>query len=326
MDNIDRYEKQIILPMIGNENQLKFKNSKIIIIGLGGIGCPVLSYLSSMGFMNISILDYDKVELSNLHRQIIYTENDISKFKTECAKQFCIDRNSLINIKEYNVKITNNNSLKILENYDIIVDCTDNIYTRYVINDACVILNKKYFFGSAIGTSGQIGVLNYNNNSPCLRCIYNNNTNDSCNSNGVLGVIPNLIGNLMAIEIVKIVCNIENELTNKLLNYDIVHGFYKMNIVKNINCLVCSKNKSININNYTKLNIYDKTCNISYEYSTTNKNNVININENEIIDDLYEKYKIDTNDLIFECINKIKSRILVSKLRQSGKNNVWFLI
>ena len=161
MTDADRYNKQLILSEFGEENQAKIKNIKVLIIGVGGIGCPVVMYLSAMGFENIGIIDDDIVELSNLHRQLIYKEGDIGLLKVDCAAKFCKKRNSNVNITTHIHKITNKNAFELFEQYDVIVDCTDNIFTRYTINDACVLLGKTYIFGSAIETSGQIGIFNY---------------------------------------------------------------------------------------------------------------------------------------------------------------------
>ena len=322
----ERYQKQIILPNFGENCQHKLNNSSIIIIGIGGIGCPTLMYLSSMGIGTIGILDYDRVDISNLHRQLIYTEESIGKSKTLSAKEFCEKRNSNINIIEYDIKLTNDNTLEILKNYEIIIDCTDNIFTRQLINDACVILNKPYFFGSSIGTSGQVGIFNYNNTSPCLRCLYSNKINETCESTGVLGVIPGIIGNLLCLEVIKYICKYESKLTNKLLNYDIIQGFYSVTVPKNPKCLVCSPDAIINIDNYSKLNIYSPKCSVKFNYSTNIKENVIYLNNIDSLENLFEKYNFEINDLIFNCENKIKSKLLVNKLRQSGKSNVWYLI
>ena len=323
----ERYQKQIVLPKIGELGQKKICDSSVLIIGVGGIGCPTLVYLVSMGVGTIGIVDYDIVDISNLHRQFIYTNEDIGKYKVNCAKDFCLKRNNKTNINIYNLKLTNKITLELFINYDYILDCTDNIFSRHIINDACVLLNKKYFFSSAIGTSSQIGVFNSSITCACYRCLNNNkNINETCESSGVLGVTPGIVGNLLAMEVIKFILNYGEKLTNRLLTYDIYQGFYNVSVLKNKNCLICSKNAIINKNNYSKLDIYTPKCSIKYKYSTNDSNDSIYLNEFDTIDILFEKYCNNDNKLIFTCENKIKSKILVNKLRQFGKNNVWFLI
>ena len=330
MTTISRYDKQLILSEFGETSQNKIKNAKVLIIGIGGIGNPVLMYLSSMGFENIGIIEYDTIEVSNLHRQVIYKESDIGLSKISCAVNFCQERNSNVKIKIYSLKITNSIALTIISQYDIIIDCTDNIFTRYIINDACVLLKKPYFFGSAIETSGQVGVFNYKN-SPCLRCIYPQNNMPTCESTGVLGIIPSIIGNLLALEVVKFVCNFDGLLSSKLLNFDLFHGFTTINIPKkNDNCIVCSKNAYINLHNYSKLDIYESRCIIKNNYDILSNdilsnNKIIYITPDQSINELYDKYiNMNISDkLIFNCENKIRSKILVNKLRQNGLANTW---
>jgi len=337
-----RYTKQLILPEFGETSQKKIKTAKVLIIGIGGIGNPVLMYLSSMGFETIGIVEYDTIELSNLHRQVIYKESDIGLSKLSCAIKFCKERNSNITIKMYALKITNSIALTIISQYDIIIDCTDNIFTRYIINDACVLLKKPYFFGSAIETSGQVGIFNHNN-SPCLRCIYPQTNMPTCESTGVLGIIPSIIGNLLALEVVKFACNFDGLLASKLLNFDLFHGFTTINIPKkNENCIICSNNASINLLNYSKLDIYEPRCVIKNKYDILRKEidlereidlekEIIYIYPMDSIQELYNKYSAmnisETSEhskkLIFDCENKIRSKILVNKLRQNGILNTW---
>ena len=251
--------------------------------------------------------------------------------KTDCAAKFCKKRNSNVNIYKHSYKLTNKNTIELLEQYDIIVDCTDNIFTRYIINDACIILGKTYIFGSAIETSGQIGIFNYND-SPCLRCIYPQTEMLTCESTGVLGVIPGIIGNLLALEVVKFVCKFDGLLINKLLNFDMIHGFYTINIPnKNPNCLVCGNNNYINKENYSNLDIYEPSCIIKNNYEILkseieSNTEIIFINYTDSINDLYQKYININEKLIFNCENKIRSKILVNKLRQNGHTNCWIII
>lgn len=343
-----KYINQIAIKEFGLEFQNKLQDISVLIIGLGGIGCAVLNHLCCTGFKNIGIIDFDKVSLSNLHRQYIYTEYDIGKFKTEVAKNYCRNRNSDINISEYRISISNNNALNLIEQYEYILDCTDNQLTRYVINDACVILDKFYIFGSSIQTSGQVTKFNYNNGC-CYRCINefkdDINSNNTCSVQGVLGPIPNLIGNLMVIELIKEIklsietkCNESNECnkSNKLLIYDFVHGFQSINAPpKNKKCLVCGDNKIINKSNFRLLDIYNSNCKIDKisKYSKSSVEHLIkdfisiNILETDDLDEKFnelEQLNINKNYII-TCDKNIKSSILVEKLRANNKNNFWTL-
>lgn len=345
-----KYSKHLILSEFGEKNQNIIKNYKILIIGIGGIGCQVLTQLALNGFENIGICDYDIVSTSNLHRQFIYTINDATekKLKIDCAEKYILERN-LINIEKYNLKITNNNIKQVIENYEMIIDCTDNINTRYILNDACVIYNKIYVFSSAIQTSCQLSIFDnslQNNNLPCLRCLFPNIDNETCENEGVLGTIPNLIGIITANEIIKFVCKLGDTLVGKLLTYNINSDFYNINIKnKNQNCLVCSENKIININNFHKLSIYEETCKIINNKNgisreklklLDNSFNLIYLDNKILIEEYFQKFyniittidKLDNTQcsyLIFDCENKVRSKILVKKLKDKiNRNNIYY--
>jgi adenylyltransferase/sulfurtransferase len=214
-----RYMKQILLDEVGLNGQILLKKSKVAVIGAGGLGCPVLQYLSSCGVGTLGIIDFDVVDISNLHRQILYTENDIGKKKAIIAAQRIKQLNPHIETQIHDVLLSEENAKQILSEYDIIVDGCDNFATRYVINDICVKLNKPLVYGSILGFEGQIAVFNLNG-SKNLRDIFPEPPNaedvPSCSENGVLGTLPGIVGTVMAQETIKIILN-KNTLSDKYL-------------------------------------------------------------------------------------------------------------
>ncbi len=214
---------QIILSEIGEAGQEKLTTSKVLVIGAGGLGCPVLQYLAAAGVGTIGIVDFDNVEISNLHRQILYGDNSIGKNKAWAAKEWLQNLNPTININAYPQKLTPKNALSLFSEYDIIVDGTDNFSTRYLINDACVITNKPLVYGAIFKFEGQVSVFNYNN-GPTYRCLFPSPPKEgsipNCAEIGVLGVLPGITGSMQANEVIKIILEIGNVLSGKLLMYD----------------------------------------------------------------------------------------------------------
>lgn len=223
---INRYIQQIRLPEIRLGGQEKIKRASVLVIGAGGLGCPVLQYLTAAGVGTIGIMDNDWVDESNLHRQILYNVNDLSKPKPLAAKEKLELLNPNINFKIHFSRLNNKNSLDILSGYDIIVDCTDNFPARYLISDSCVILNKPEVYGAVHKFSGQVMVLNYKN-GPTLRCLYPVQpaplTVSSCEEYGVIGTITGLIGSLQASEVLKIILGLDGILSGKLFMIDLVN-------------------------------------------------------------------------------------------------------
>ncbi len=217
-----RYSKQIQLPEIGESGQLKIKNARVLVIGAGGLGCPVLQYLVAVGVGNIGIVDYDKVEVHNLHRQILYTENQVGAYKATTAKTILENLNPNINMQSFEEKLTLENAKDIISNFDLVVDGTDNFTTRYIINDTCVLLNKPLIYGSIFKFEGQIAVFNHKN-SKNLRDIFPEPPNPedvpNCSLNGVLGTLPGIIGTMMAQETLKLILDLPT-LHNELVLFD----------------------------------------------------------------------------------------------------------
>lgn len=217
-----RYSRQMQLPEIGESGQLKIKQARVLVIGAGGLGCPVLQYLAAVGVGNIGIVDFDKVELHNLHRQILYTENHVGQQKASSAKSILESLNPHITIQTFEEKISETNANEIIKNFDIIVDGTDNFTTRYIINDTCVVLKKPLIYGSILNFEGQLAVFNHKG-SKNLRDLFptqpNSNDVPNCALNGVLGTFPGIIGTLMAQETLKLILELPI-LDNELILFD----------------------------------------------------------------------------------------------------------
>jgi molybdopterin/thiamine biosynthesis adenylyltransferase/rhodanese-related sulfurtransferase len=218
-----RYNKQIILPEIKMEGQEKLCAAKVLVIGAGGLGCPVLQYLTAAGVGTIGIVDGDTIDISNLQRQVLYTESEIGQKKVSVAEQKLKALNPNVRINTYPVFINSNNALSIIAGYDIVVDGSDNFATRYLINDACVILGKPLVSGAIYKFEGQVSVLNYND-GPTYRCIFPEPPGESespnCADIGVIATLPGIIGTIQANEVIKMITGIGNVLSGKLLIID----------------------------------------------------------------------------------------------------------
>ncbi len=213
-----RYNRQMMLPEIGDSGQEKLKKAKVLVIGAGGLGCPILQYLAPAGVGTIGIVDFDKVEIHNLHRQILYTENQVGQAKATTAKSVLESLNPLINIIVFEEKLTTENAVQIIQNFDVVVDGCDNFATRYLVNDTCVTLGKTLVYGSILKYEGQLAVFNHKG-SKNLRDLFPEPPNPedvpNCNLNGVMGTLPGIIGTMMAHETLKLLMDLpilKNEL------------------------------------------------------------------------------------------------------------------
>jgi len=218
----DRYIRQTVLKDFGPEKQQMLSKAKVLVVGAGGLGIPVLQYLSAMGVGTLGIVEQDIIEISNLQRQVLYGEEDLGKQKIQVVLDKLKRLNSETNLKSHDTFLTRGNALDILEEYDLIIDASDNFATRYLINDACVILNKPFVSGAIHGFEGQVSVFNYKD-GPTYRCLFpsapeQGNIPD-CNENGVLGVIPGIIGTLQALEAVKVITHTGEIMSGVLLLY-----------------------------------------------------------------------------------------------------------
>ena len=221
-----------MLPEIGDEGQEKLKKARILVIGAGGLGCPILQYIATAGVGFIGIMDFDTIEIHNLHRQILYTEDEIGQQKALIAKKAVSKLNPLIEAAAITEKLTLENASQIIEQFDIIVDGSDNFKTRYLVNDTCVRLNKTLVYGSILKFEGQIAVFNHNG-SRNLRDLFPEMPDPkdvpNCNLNGVLGTLPGIIGNMMAHETLKLILDLP-ALNNELIIFNTLNwNFTKLN-------------------------------------------------------------------------------------------------
>jgi molybdopterin/thiamine biosynthesis adenylyltransferase len=206
-----RYKKHIMLPQIGMEGQKRIRAAKVLVVGAGGLGTVILSYLTAAGVGTIGILDFDRVEMDNLHRQILYGEQDVNRKKTDVAKASLQAKHTNISLICHEEKLEKTNAVSIIETYEIILDASDNFATRYLVNDTCVALNKPFIFGSVLNFQGQLAVFNHKG-SKNLRDLFptppSSEDVPNCNENGVIGTLPGIIGTMMAHEALKIIVDI----------------------------------------------------------------------------------------------------------------------
>ena len=224
---MSRYNRHIILPEIGPEGQQKISSAKVLVIGAGGLGCPVLQYLAAAGVGTLGIIDFDTVDITNLQRQILFGTSSLNQNKALAAKVRLEDLNNSINIKAYPEALNYKNALNLFQQYDIIVDGSDNFDTRYLVNDASILTNKPLVYGAIYKFEGQVSVFNYNN-GPSYRCLFPNppqkNSVPNCDEIGVLGVLPGIIGTMQANEVLKLILNLGKPLSGTLLCYNALQG------------------------------------------------------------------------------------------------------
>ena len=248
-DQLQRYSRHIILPEVGGKGQRKLFGAKVFIVGAGGLGCPVGYYLTAAGVGTIAIIDKDDVELSNLQRQIAHSIKTLGTPKVESAKNTFESLNPDVNVIALKQKITKDNIMDLIKDYDIVVDCSDNFPTRYLVNDACVMARKPLVSGAVLRFEGQVTTI-LPKEGHCYRCLFEEmpppGLVPSCQEAGVLGVLPGVIGALQATEVLKLILGKGEVLKNNLLIYDALKTtFRKVKIPKNPHCPVCSDNPTI---------------------------------------------------------------------------------
>jgi adenylyltransferase/sulfurtransferase len=260
-DEIARFSRHLILPEVGMQGQTKLKHAKVAMIGAGGLGAPLGLYLAAAGVGRIGLVDFDVVDVSNLQRQVIHGTSDIGRKKLDSAADRMTDINPNIRIDKFDAGLTSENALEILRDYDIVVDGTDNFPTRYLVNDACVILKKPNVYGSIFRFEGQATVFAYED-GPCYRCLYPEppppGLVPSCAEGGVLGILPGVIGVIQATEAVKIILGIGDTLKGRLLLYDALGmKFRELKLRRDKECPVCGDHPTV-----TKLIDYQQFCGI----------------------------------------------------------------
>ena len=214
---MSRYDRQIKLTEVGLEGQEKLRNAKVLIVGVGRLGCPAAMYLVGAGVGTIGLMDHDKVDKSNLHRQVLFQESDVGKPKALVAKEHLEKQNSEVQFEVYKEPLTIANAEKIIKLYDIVLDGTDNFETKYLLNDACILADKPWVFASIYKNEGQLSVFNYKD-GPTYRCVFPKSTrqNISCEATGVLGVLPGILGTLQAAEVLKMILRVGEVLSGKI--------------------------------------------------------------------------------------------------------------
>lgn len=260
-DEIRRYSRHLIMPEVGVPGQRRLKSASVLLIGTGGLGSPLALYLTAAGIGRIGLVDYDVVDETNLQRQVIHLGSDVGKLKLDSAAAKLSDLNPYIVIEKHNTPLTSENALEILKNYDVIIDGTDNFPTRYLVNDACVLLGKPNVYGSVFRFEGQVSVF-YAKEGPCYRCMFPEppppGLVPSCAEGGVLGVLPGTIGTLQATEAIKLIVGIGEPLIGRMLLYDALSmSFDTIKVRKNPKCPVCGEHPTI-----TELIDYEDFCGV----------------------------------------------------------------
>nr|YP_009295903.1 molybdopterin biosynthesis protein [Schimmelmannia schousboei]AOM64838.1 molybdopterin biosynthesis protein [Schimmelmannia schousboei] len=305
-----RYGRHLILKNIGINGQKRLKNAKILLIGAGGLGCPAIIYLASCGIGYLGIIDHDQIEESNLHRQILYNQTDINEFKVKSAKRKIHEINSLCKVNIYPYRLTYNNSIDIIKNYDIIIDASDNYDTRYIIDFTCYKLHKIHIYGAIQNFEGQMSVFNYKN-GPRYIDIYPKSLNlkeQKCNELGVLGILPGIIGILQATEVIKIILGIGQILSGYFIIYNALNMSFKKVKIPHI------------IKQYylQNTNIHPKTIKIKKTIPILNLNELINQKQ-------YKLLLIDVRQNIEFQNSHIRNSINIPLKKFKQKNTIEFI-
>lgn len=295
---MNRYSRQTKLKQIGTSGQAKLANARVLIIGAGGLGCAVLPYLASAGVGRLGIIDGDKVEESNLHRQVLYTESSLNRLKVEEAKKRLQEMNESVEIEVYSQYLNAGNAIEIISVYDLVVDATDSISIRYLINDACLIAKKAFVYASVFKFEGQVAVFNYKN-EPTYRCLFGEQGQavQNCEEAGVMGTTVGLIGMLQANEVIKILTEAGETLSGKLLVYDTLNN--KQHIFS------FQKNKNLKIDK----NFFKKQHQEEF-ISETDANEALSGNKLLVdVRELHETPQIEYKNLIKLPLSKLEKNI-----------------
>jgi adenylyltransferase/sulfurtransferase len=259
VDEVRRYSRHLIIPDVGMTGQKRLKNARVLCVGAGGLGSPALLYLAAAGVGTLGVIDFDVVDESNLQRQVIHGQSDIGRPKAESARDSIREINPLVEVVLHEERLDSDNAMAIFERYDLIVDGTDNFATRYLVNDACVLLGKPYVWGSIFRFDGQASVF-WADYGPCYRCLYPEppppGMVPSCAEGGVLGVLCASIGSIQVTEAIKLITGIGEPLAGRLMIYDALEMTYRtVQVNKDPECPVCGKNPTI-----TELIDYEEFC------------------------------------------------------------------
>lgn len=349
---IERYSRHLIMPEVAMGGQKKLKQAKVLLIGMGGLGSPAAMYLAAAGVGQLGIVDFDVVDFTNLHRQIIFSNDDVGRPKLQAASERLRGINPFLEIDTYETRLTSDNALDIFEKYDIIIDGTDNFPTRYLVNDACVLLEKPNVYGSIFRFEGQASVF-YAKAGPCYRCLYPEppppGLVPSCAEGGVLGILPGNIGVIQATEAVKLILGKGEALIGRLLLFDALAMRYReLKLRKDPNCPICGENPTVK-----ELIDYEHFCGIGtesdkvmlepeFEISVTELNAKILGNDEPVIVDVREPHEFEicripnsvliplgelekrvheldrSRDIVVHCRSGARSAKAVKFLREAG--------
>ena len=247
-EQVKRYSRHIIMPQIGSKGQRKLLDSKVLLIGAGGLGSPSALYLAAAGVGTIGIVDFDVVEITNLQRQILHHGHDVGRLKVDSAIDTIADINPDVKVNPYQVRLTSENAMELFSDYDVVLDGTDNFPTRYLVNDACVMLNKPNVHGSIFLFEGQAST--FIPGQGCYRCLYPSpppaGMVPNCAEAGVLGVLPGIVGSIQAIEAIKVLLELGDSLVGRLLLFDaLAMEFRQVKLRTNVECPMCGENPTI---------------------------------------------------------------------------------
>ena len=293
-DDLSRYSRHLILPEVGMEGQQKLKAARVLCVGTGGLGSPLAFYLTAAGIGTLGLVDFDVVDASNLQRQIIHSTKDIGRKKLDSAAEKLTALNPFLNVVKHETMLTSANALDILKDYDVVADGTDNFPTRYLVNDACVLLGKPNAYGSIFRFEGQASVF-ATEDGPCYRCLYPEppppGLVPSCAEGGVLGILPGLVGVIQATEVIKLILGKGEPLIGRLLLVDALNmRFRELKLRKNPECPVCGATPTV-----TQLIDYDQFCGIAHEtpQSAAVKNGIPQLGVKEL------KRRLDAGEDVF---------------------------
>jgi molybdopterin/thiamine biosynthesis adenylyltransferase/rhodanese-related sulfurtransferase len=291
-EEIQRYSRHLIMPEVGLEGQLKLKRARVLMIGTGGLGAPLGLYLAAACVGHLGLIDFDVVDSSNLQRQVTFTTADVGKPKSEAARERLSALNPMIDITAYETRLTSDNALELFKDYDIIVDGTDNFPTRFLVNDACLLLGKPNVYGSIFRFEGQATVFGYPG-GPCYRCLYPEppppGLVPSCAEGGVLGVLPGIIGSIQAMETIKLILGTGDSLVGRLLLFDaLAMRFRELKLKRNPECPLCGLHRTL-----TKLIDYEEFCGIRGEEAPAMTDGIPEITPKEM------KARVDRGDDLF---------------------------
>lgn len=309
-----RYSRHLILPEIGVEGQKKLLNAKVLLVGMGGLGSPIGVYLAAAGVGTIGIVDFDVVDHSNLQRQIIYGTSDVGKPKLEVAAKRLRDINSDVTVKKYEAGLSSENAMDIIIDYDIVIDGTDNFPTRYLVNDACVLLGKTNVYGSIFKFEGQSTVFAPQLGGPCYRCLYPEPPPPgfvpSCAEGGVVGILPGVIGVIQATEAVKIITGQGEPMIGRLLLYNSLKmSFKELKLRKDPECPICGENPTIH-----ELIDYQEFCGVGRgeeEVAEQDKREITPVDVKMKIDRKEDFLLLDVREQMEYDIAKIEGSVLI---------------